>query len=821
MKTDQSIYSNFVIKLERDPNQILTKFAFSHVSKEIIKIPGFSKDKILNGHQFAQALNMDYDFWLSFINYTYINETSQKQYVHIKEAHLYIEIHLVKIDEDLLTGYFKTIDKVTYQILYNKHQQNLLESLQPSLSRPNLCVFIVQYIDHQYKVIDHNFKTQQIIKNTSKGYWNLFNESTQKKILDICDVVLKTTNAKVSNLHYDHNTLKCEFIPFFDTFGGRYILITETDNTTTETLNEKIHLFEDYIQGLFFRLNAIILITDKETYELLDANPYALEFYGYTREEFLSMSVQDYNINPLIYSLDTVLTEIPHRLHDGTIRYLDIHPNIISIAGREVRITISYDVTDRVDLSKRLERESTLLKTTLNAITEGVITLDRNNKIIGLNQASKNILGTDFNQDTLMIRDAQTLETLSLNEILNSGVLETTLTSHYEIKSSETQWTPITYTISPINEEENQGNVMVFRNIEKDLEYIKQMRYLSYHDSLTGLYNRRYLQKEFESNIKDADYPLALVFADANDLKRVNDLYGHHIGDKFLINIANILKSNFNTNALVSRWGGDEFLILIKNANEAAVNSLIKKIKTETNINLNSSYPMDYKPNFAMGYAMIDAFDQNLPKHIALAERYMYREKRIEAARFRNRVVDGYLMQLHETRAETKRHSQRLEALCFAMGSRLSLTSSQMESLSSLALLHDIGKTKIDVNIIDKPTVLSDDEWEIMRKHPRYGYEIAVQYLELSTVAYLILTHHERYDGKGYPLNLKGDNIPIESRILSIVDAFDAMTHDRPYHKAISIEEALTEISNHAGTQFDPILAKIFTELPLSLLKNI
>jgi HD-GYP domain-containing protein (c-di-GMP phosphodiesterase class II) len=161
----------------------------------------------------------------------------------------------------------------------------------------------------------------------------------------------------------------------------------------------------------------------------------------------------------------------------------------------------------------------------------------------------------------------------------------------------------------------------------------------------------------------------------------------------------------------------------------------------------------------------------------------------------------------------TSGHAHRLEDLCVRLGRQVKLSSSQLSDLNLLAQVHDLGKVGIPDNILFKPGPLNDQEWEIMQQHPEKGYRIAQSTSDLAGIADLILKHHERWDGKGYPLGLAGDEIPIECRILAIADSFDAMTNDRPYRKAISVEESLEELKQCAGSQFDPELVDIFVHM--------
>jgi len=158
----------------------------------------------------------------------------------------------------------------------------------------------------------------------------------------------------------------------------------------------------------------------------------------------------------------------------------------------------------------------------------------------------------------------------------------------------------------------------------------------------------------------------------------------------------------------------------------------------------------------------------------------------------------------------TEGHCSRIERLSLRTGERLGLTGDQLITLSYAAYLHDVGKIKVPDEILNKPGPLTDEEWEEMRRHPDYGAKMLQEKDFLKDAAEIVRAHHERYDGTGYPRGLKGEEIPIEARIISVVDAYDAMTSDRPYRRAMSKEEAFEELKKNAGTQFDPRVVNAF-----------
>ncbi|MEM5768383.1 MAG: HD-GYP domain-containing protein, partial [Bacillota bacterium] len=194
------------------------------------------------------------------------------------------------------------------------------------------------------------------------------------------------------------------------------------------------------------------------------------------------------------------------------------------------------------------------------------------------------------------------------------------------------------------------------------------------------------------------------------------------------------------------------------------------------------------------------------------AEKNMYQQKLLDGKSFRNAIISTLLATLYEKSNETEEHSKRMEHHCHHIGRRLQLSSKEMDELSLLALLHDIGKVGINPNILQKPGALTPAEWDDMKRHPEIGYRIAQATPELAAVADLILSHHERWDGKGYPRGLKETEIPLPCRILAVTDAYDAMTNDRAYRRAMSSEDAICELGRNAGTQFEPRIVSFFLE---------
>jgi diguanylate cyclase (GGDEF)-like protein/putative nucleotidyltransferase with HDIG domain len=349
---------------------------------------------------------------------------------------------------------------------------------------------------------------------------------------------------------------------------------------------------------------------------------------------------------------------------------------------------------------------------------------------------------------------------------------------------------------------------VIARAISKHLDNLK-IKKLSYYDSLTDLYNRRFFEVELERLDSERQLPISIIMADLNGLKIINDSYGHKKGDQMLKKAAEILKSSLREDDILASRGGDEFVVLLPQTEAAACSKIIQRIKAKTGVIEELELPL----SIALGQATKVSPEEKIDDIIKKADNQMYENKLSESRSSKSNIVQGLLNALDAKSSETKEHALRMTKLAFDFGEKIGLSESDQNRLSLLATLHDIGKININEEILNKEEKLTDEEWELIKKHTEQGYKIASSSEEFAAVADEIFAHHEKWDGSGYPRQLKGKEIPFLARIIALIDSYDVMTNERPYSKAVSREEALAEIKRCAGGQFDPELAEKFIEL--------
>lgn len=363
---------------------------------------------------------------------------------------------------------------------------------------------------------------------------------------------------------------------------------------------------------------------------------------------------------------------------------------------------------------------------------------------------------------------------------------------------------------------DSNGNIISLWGAAQDITERKKAEeklvYISFHDHLTDLYNRRFFEEELKRLDKDCNLPISIIMCDINGLKLVNDSFGHYSGDALLKKAAETIKKACREEDVIARIGGDEFVVILPKTdsdNTQQVSNRIKDLASKekvANIELSISYGHDTKT--------LDT--QSIVEIIANAENNMYRHKLSERSSMRSKTIDLIMNALFEKSNREAIHSNRVSSLCKAIGSKMNFDKESVNQIGIAGLIHDIGKIGIDEKILNKPGSLTADEKVEIERHPEIGWRLLSSTNEFSVLAQFVLSHHEKWDGSGYPHGIKGKEIPLESRIIAVADAYDAMTSERSYRKALCKDAATKELTRCSGTQFDPEIVDVFVNQVLS-----
>jgi diguanylate cyclase (GGDEF)-like protein/PAS domain S-box-containing protein len=360
------------------------------------------------------------------------------------------------------------------------------------------------------------------------------------------------------------------------------------------------------------------------------------------------------------------------------------------------------------------------------------------------------------------------------------------------------------------------GNIIAAMQSIRDItEYLKteqKLKYITFHDPLTNVYNRAYFEQEMQRLAGGRFNPVGIVIADVDGLKVINDTLGHKAGDELLITAAHLIQQCFRNCDVVSRIGGDEFAVLLPNCNKAALEKACLRLKNEVTV-FNREHFKTIPLSLSLGHALAQTAPFEMDELFKKADNRMYREKLHHSQSIRSNIVNTLTKALAARDIITNGHAERMKELVENFAKAVALSERQRSDLCLLAQFHDIGKVGLSDQVLFKNGFLTLEERLEIERHCEIGYRIAKSSVDLAPIADWILKHHERWDGKGYPLGLQGDQIPLECRILAIADAYDAMVSNRPYRRALPRAAALKEIQRCAGTQFDPSLADIFVNL--------
>lgn len=474
--------------------------------------------------------------------------------------------------------------------------------------------------------------------------------------------------------------------------------------------------------------------------------------------------------------------------------FFDENEEILGIMG------ILIDITNIKHKQKYYEERETELRTIINTIPGFIFYKGNSFSDKGNNKSDiESMIGKNDFEDSILSEDEEIIKNKKIK------VYERRITdSQVNLKIEEITKTSVT-------NEDGQvlGILGLASDITEKVELKEKLRKSIYIDSLTGVYNRVYFEKKKEELNNSKYMPIGIIVGDVNGLKIVNDTFGYLEGDKFLTEIAKMLKSIVSKNDFIFRWGGDEFVILIPNCDESKCEKIINNITNECKKNQFNLIEM----SISLGASIKNALNDDIYENLKEAEEKLHRQKFLKEKSIRSSIIFSLCQSLHEKNVETQAHTQRLVKYSMEIGKYLEFTTAQLDELELVTKLHDIGKIGISETVLLKKGKLSEEEFEEIKTHTEKGYRILQASNELSNVARGVLTHHERYDGGGYPLGLKGEEIPIMARIVNVVDSYDAMITDRGYNKVKTKEEAIEEIEKCRGKQFDPNIADIFINI--------
>jgi len=482
-----------------------------------------------------------------------------------------------------------------------------------------------------------------------------------------------------------------------------------------------------------------------------------------------------------------------------------------------------------------------ILATTKNAI----IIINRNGKVALINRVAEsifdidrsNIVGRPFAQVfTGRSHTGEIAFTYPVDQVLRTGEGKCNMEITYT-DGDGWNYSLLVDCLLLHQNGEVTGTMLLLRDITEQKVIEDKLKGLAVRDSLTLIYNHSYLKQVLTREVERAssrDSAVSFIILDLDSFKSYNDSFGHPAGDQLLKELAHIMQKHVRANDTVGRYGGDEFAAILPDADLSAALEVAERLRTVIE---NFSFPHSElvhggKITVSVGIACYPLQAKNAADLVRLADEAMYKVKRTTKNR-----VEVYSSVLEELSLQEKEgesflhnlevmlrvlkikdpytyyHSEKVSLLANKLAREALLEDRKVIQVTIAALLHDLGKLEIPTELLNKPGPLSDDEWQTVRRHPELGMDVIKQIKPFEELATIVLHHHERYDGRGYPNGLAGEAIPLEARIIAIADAYDAMTTYRTYRPGRSSDAALFEIEREAGFQFDPDLVRLFCKI--------
>ena len=475
----------------------------------------------------------------------------------------------------------------------------------------------------------------------------------------------------------------------------------------------------------------------------------------------------------------------------------------------------AWNALERKAAQDRLILERNKYWQTIVSIGDGVMVVDRQGRIEMLNTVAQTLTG--WTQEDAVGRGYQEVFLLSheddgeeiadpvqavfdtdqIQELGNSAILTSKDGKRYNLEDSA----------APIKDENGTtvGVVLVFRDVTYKKEQRRRIEFLSYHDSLTGLYNRRFFEESVMRLDTQRNLPISIIMGDVNGLKLTNDIFGHAFGDALLQKVSEVFKSMCRADDIIARWGGDEFVVLLPKTTQDETKGVMDRIKEGfAKVQIKA-----IKGSISLGSHTKTVDDESIVEALDKAEGAMYIRKTVEREAVKGDTIKEIISQLHHSHPEEKGHADRVGALSYRMGKLLRLSEAEASKLKFGGLLHDIGK----ISLLPSLTGTAKPEISDRKEHATVGYRILRSFDDTLDLAEAALYHHERWDGAGYPKGLKGQELPLIARVVAVADYYDKLTHPAPGTQAKTSEEAVRIIEDNAGTRFDPQIVNLFVKM--------
>ncbi|MDH8678712.1 diguanylate cyclase [Fusibacter bizertensis] len=578
----------------------------------------------------------------------------------------------------------------------------------------------------------------------------------------------------------------------------------------------KIHYFDLYdlapVGYLIVAKNGLIL----------DSNLTAADMLGHDRSDLINHKFSQYIYredqdtyyllrNKLFSSLESQECELHMTRNDGTKFWVNIKVTLSTVQGQSTCRLIFSDISRRKEIEQTLFDSKEKYKSLVMSMDQGLALLDivldeegnpEDYIFVDINDSFTRLLGLTPE----MCIGKKIKEVMPTNREFWMNIFGKVALkgkpNYYENHLETTGKYYSTYSYSP-----NKYQVAVLiSDIDDRIKREEQINYLSYHDQLTGLYNRRFYEEELKRLNTDRNLPLTIVMGDLNGLKLINDSFGHIVGDEILKRAAESINQGCRIDDIIARIGGDEFIIILPNTDEIDAEHVIARINEFSS----KCKVQELALSISFGFSTKISMEQTIEDIFRIAEDNMYRHKLYESASIKNKMVSLIMNTLYEKNPREQLHSKRVSAICETIAHSMNFSSDNIALIKIAGLMHDIGKIGINEKVLNSTEKLSDDEWKEIQRHPEVSYRILNSCNEFSEIANFALEHHERWDGRGYPKGLKGEKISVQARIIAIADSFDAMTSERTYKDVLSYKDAIQEIKDNAGTQFDPTIALLF-----------